>query len=197
MAKSHTKPIGQLLIACYFFPLLLVLVFGSASSAASERGKIGFALSTATVSLSALVLYLTLKKWEDEWKIKFRAHQKIEDTPKQIVQPAIPQVNNNEEALKEKEREHAKEKGLLVSECSMLKAEKKELVEAQERLVSSLKEEIQIKDAALIKAQSDLVERVVEGQMKEQIKEQQIAMLATEVENLKFEIKTLLKVGSG
>jgi hypothetical protein len=188
MSRKKTKPVGQLLIACYLLPLVCALVFGGAIQ--NEKQKMGFLFSISAVSICSLVLYLTIKNWEHEWRLQ--AAQKREELPQKLpVVPAAPQVDG--ELIKQKDEMIER----LQRDCELLVDEKKKMAQEQAETRLLLEKELKHSQEALEAMQNEVLERTLHAQMQQkqlEANEQQMAGLRTEITNLNFELKTVLKL---
>ncbi|HXF29582.1 MAG TPA: hypothetical protein VN457_07000 [Chlamydiales bacterium] len=175
------KPIGQVVIAFYFLPTLVMLMFCSADGHMSQRSKIGFLTSTAAISLSATALFLIIKKWQEDGKDDCRILLKSKDAAyKSSQSTAIP----DQAALKAKEEEIAK----LNAELSAVAEKYKKEQESKECMIKAITEA----EEALQESQNGALERQLHAKMLQET----IDTLKTQLANLQFELKTLLKVNA-
>lgn len=203
MTKIRTKPIAQLVFGCYFFPLILSFLFENASH---DRGKVTFALSVSAVSLSAIVLFLTVKKWEQEWR--FLIFQKKNNAEEQTQgRASSAEIEAKERVIKEKddtifrlkeENEALKhEKLSLFKENELFTEEKRSFAKEKDELVQA-KENEKLQATALLQAKEEefqkMKETLLERELQSRIQEENIAKLNEEIANLKFEMRTILKV---
>lgn len=203
MTKIRTKPIAQLVFGCYFFPLILSFLFENASH---DRGKVTFALSVSAVSLTAIVLFLTVKKWEQEWR--FLIFQKKNDAEEHTQgRASFAEIEAKERLIKEKddtifhlneENETLKhEKLSLFKENELFTEEKLSLAKEKDELVQT-KENEKLQATALLQAKEEEIQKtnaaLLEQQLQSKIQEESIAKLNEEIVNLKFEMRTILKV---
>ena len=205
MTKIRTKPIAQLIFGCYFFPLILSFLFENASQ---ERDKVTFALSVSAVSLSAIVLFLTVKKWEQEWRffIFQKKNENLENSPpfasaaeieaKELLlkekDDIIARMQEESEVVQLEKVSLVKEKQVLIDETHLLVKEKEMLFQAKENEQVRLASDLKSKDEEIQNAHAALLERQLHSNIQEEI----IATLNQEVANLKFEMRTILKVNS-
>jgi len=183
MSRKKIKPLGQLLIACYLLPLVCSLVFGGAHN---EKQKMGFFLSISTASICSLVLYLTIKNWEHEWRQQ--AVQKKEELPAMPVAPQVDMelVKQKEEIIEQLKQEH-----------QVLIGEKEKALQTHLEAIDLVKNALQNREKALQTVQENLLERTLQTQMQQrqlEANDLQIAALQTDITNLHFELKTLLKL---
>jgi predicted RNase H-like nuclease (RuvC/YqgF family) len=180
MAGKRPKPIGQLIIICYLFPLMLTLFFAQNSR---EFAKLGFAVSIIALSVFAMIIFLALKKWEQDWARRLEVAEKEESSKSKPV-PAV----------KNEELERAKEaRGALESEARELKAERETLQNREK----AMRAENAALTAQLVGVQSELVAKTLDGKMQgEEIGRlrQEVVSLNTQITNLNFEMRTLLKL---
>jgi hypothetical protein len=196
---SH-KPFALVVIALYFFPQLLALLF---ISAGRPQGMV-IALSVSAISFFSIIFFMKLKKWEDEYKraIFFATSEAVQS-------PQQDSVSLQELVLLREEKQKCESEKLLLSKqidemrivCEQEVQDKKKRIEkqteemkrAEESLLLSLKtcqDELCKKEEELIALKAELLE----ASLQKKIYEEKIEVLEKEVHNLKFEIKTILKV---
>ena len=177
------KPIAQLLFTCYFFPLILSLLclalWGTEPNSAL--------LSVVFTSFGCIILFFKIKQWEGAWHERYKALKRT-PTPAPIQETSSDSAKEEafEEALKQKEEEVAN----LQNEIGQQKHEQlfflRELKEKQD----AFEAELLNKNAEIQKATDELLE----VKLALMTKETRIEALQAEVENLQFELKTLLKL---
>jgi len=180
MAGKRPKPIGQLIIICYLFPLMLTLFFAQNNR---EFAKLGFAMSIIALSVFAMIIFLALKKWEQDWTRRLEAQEK-----EQSSKPIAIAAAKNEELEKAKEARAA-----LESLTETLKTEK-EALQNRERTQSA---EYAVLQAKFAEGQDELVEKTLETKMQAEelgMLRQEVIALNTQIANLNFEMRTLLKL---
>ncbi len=191
MAKPVTKPIAQLIMAVYFAPLLVLFVFENSAS----KDKLSFALSVSAVSLSALVLYLTFKKWETDFRMLLSMRKKEEEpkgdlktitAPEMIAAPYIAEIEAKEKLLQERDEAVL----CLREEKELIVQEKQSALGERDQMNRQLKLELDEKEALFQKMQAELLEKQLQAKIQEEV----IGKLHEDISNLNFELRTILKV---
>jgi|GEM_PF-6191331 len=181
---KKTKPIGQLIIILYFFPLIATLFFAFFEG---PKSKTGFVWAVLAITLAALTFFLTLKKWEDEWK------------KGTLQKPAAPPQPAQNPKPNEEVAELKKKIALASEELSALRNQRKAYLEEKENTLLLWRQEKDELQRFLSGAQREKLEALLHLKMKEtelDVLQKQQEQLKTDISNLHFEIKTLLKIGS-
>ena len=188
MPKQETRPIWRLLVVCYFLPLTIALLLGSNDNSSPNMA---FVLAIAVVALLALVLFLKLRQWE--YSLRRKAAQ-LQGEPVQPVQSGLTKVEQDRylEELKQKE-EHIFG---LIAENRASQNEREALLEIHEAVLQELRQERQLHEEHLQQMIHQLQTDLLEKQLHVQMQENLITGLRVDINNLNFELKTLLKVES-
>jgi hypothetical protein len=188
MPKQEAKPIWRLLVVCYFLPLAIAFLLGSDPN---SKPNMGFVLAIAAVALLSLVLFLKLRQWEYGWRRK-AAQAQGEKT--QSTHSAVSKVDHERyvDELKQKE-EHIFR---VTAEHRTLQHEKEELLQTHQATLQALQNEMETHKTTLQETIQRLQAELLDKQLHAQMQESVIAGLRTDISNLNFELRTLLKVES-
>jgi len=173
--KQTAKPVGQVVIGFYFIPLVVLVLFSL-----SGKSKMGFLAASVAVSMGATALFLLLQSWQQEWTKKLK--QAIVPPPK-VVQ-AAPQIDH--EAMQKKIDEAMHEQATKFE--SLLHKSEAILLEKEAELKKIVSERHEAKEA-LGQAREMLLERTLHAKIQDEL----VQKLEKEVQNLQFELKTVLK----
>jgi hypothetical protein len=195
--QQSERPIAPLIFLCYFFPLVIMLIVTTACEVAT-----GFALGAALAAGCALVLYVILKRWEHAIEKQISSISQVAGVKKEEIASPItsPSFDSflQEKELWQKERERYEASALdreaiikeLLKERDILMMEKKLLLDQKEGEVNQLTDQIRNQE----RESHRLQELLQDGNEEIREKEQLIEKLKFEIENLNFELKTLLKL---
>jgi hypothetical protein len=179
MAIKSQHPVGEVVLVCYFIPILAELLF---LNCGHECGKWAFIGSIAVTAIAALCLFFILKKWEYD---TVRSLSKVEkEKPKAILPSHLP----SDEAKKYKEE---------IKELQASLEGERERVQRVEREQSTEKEKREELQAELQKSNAMLTEKSLALEILEKetaMLKQENSGLQKELNDARFEIKTLLKV---
>lgn len=191
------KPIAQLVFIFYFFPISIALLWIGVKGVGQNTAL----LSTALIALSSLILFFTVKRWEQAFVESLKIERQIapqqegrQETEEKAIQEAVQQATaaaaNSEKALKDSLKQKEEEIYHLIDTVDQVNQEKKLCLQQLEEKRSSYETMIAEKEEGLRKAADELLEL----KLTLIAKDTRITTLQSEIENLQFELKTLLKL---
>jgi len=187
----RAKPTGELVLFCYFIPLLLTFFLIYA-----RMGQGAFVFSCIVALLSALTLFVTLRKWDEE-RLQLAKQLKIaREVPAVVAVDLKPELQKKAQEIEEKvEKIARREKEIERLQQQVLDVEKR-LSDSNAAHTRQLDLARQQFEAQLEENQNTMAARsqtfIQEKQAMQALLEEQ----RQEIENLRFEIKTILRVES-